>query len=319
MTLQKIALEEHFIHPDFQEYEAHVKAGKRAFFAEEIKERLPDFEKYRLEAMDEAGIDICVLSMTSPGLQAEHDARKAVRKAGLANEFLAGQIQKHPDRFAGFAHLPMQDPEAASFELTRCVREYNFKGAMINSHTNGIYLDDARYQEFWSAVVELNVPIYLHPADAYERPHSFQQYPILQGAFWGWTVETATHALRLILSGLFDRKPGLKIILGHMGETLPFLLWRLDSRFKTSVPTVALKKLPSQYIKENFVITTAGVCAREPLVCAIDALGVDNVLFSTDYPFENAVEAARFIESVDIGEEDRVKICSENARKLLGL
>ena len=240
-------------------------------------------------------------------------------RARQANDFLAGEIQKHPKRYAGFAHLPLQDAQAAAAELERCVKELGFKGALINGHTNGVYLDDSSMWSFWDCVDELDVPVYLHPASSFDAPHMYHGYPELVGPTWGWTVETATHALRLIVSGLFDRLPGLKIILGHMGEALPFMLWRLDSRWQISVPTVPLKKMPSQYIKDNFIVTTSGVCDNPPLLCTIDALGEDNVLFSADYPFEDTLVAAKFIDTAPVSEQVREKICYRNAERILKL
>ncbi len=305
--------------PSFHEYEAEIKDAMDADAYKEFSRRLPEFCELRLEAMDAAGIDISVLSQTSPGLQAEKDLLVAVRQAREVNDFLAAEIKKQPKRFAGFAHLPMQDPTAATKEVQRCVTELGFKGALINGHTNGIYLDDEIYLPFWEVVGDLDVPVYLHPANSFDTPHMFRGYPQLMGATWGWTFETGTHALRLIASGLFDRLPGLKIILGHMGEALPFMLWRLDSRWPIYKHKKELKKPPSQYIRDNFVITTAGACDAPPLLCSIAAIGVDNVLFSTDYPFESALIAAEFIEKAPISDQEKEKICYLNAERVLKL
>jgi 2,3-dihydroxybenzoate decarboxylase len=242
-----------------------------------------------------------------------------VSEAKRANDGLAAEVARHPTRYAGFAHLPMQDPGAAANELERCVRQLGFKGALINGHTNGVYLDDPAYLGFWERVQDLDVPIYLHPVQMAMRPPVFDGYPGLAASIWGWTAETGGHALRLVLSGLFDRCPRLKIVLGHMGESLPFALWRIDSRFKVYRPKVALQMLPSDYIRRNFFATTAGACQPEALVCTIAALGADRVLFSVDYPMEDSMEAAQFIETAPIGETDREKICWRNAAALLRL
>lgn len=305
--------------PGFDLYEGDVAKMMDAKSYQEFERRLPDFAELRIEMMNETGIDVCVLSQTSPGLQVEKDAAVAIRMATEANDFLCAQIQKFPSRFAGFAHLAMHDPAAAIAELSRCVRDLGFKGAMINGHTNGVYLDHEKYFPFWESVVELGVPVYLHPASSFDEPHMYKDYPVLVGATWGWTVETATHALRLIVSGLFDRLPELKVILGHMGETLPFLLWRLDSRWKISKQPRSLNKLLSQYLKDNFVVTTSGVCDNAPLLCALEALGSENVLFSTDYPFEDARIASEFIENAPVSESVKAQICYENAQRLLKL
>ncbi|CAN5466640.1 amidohydrolase family protein [soil metagenome] len=315
--MKKIALEEHFAAPEFSEYEAGVEKMMKEDDYCQFRDRLPEFDEQRLEAMDKAGIEVCVLSQTSPGLQAEKDALLALTKAQRVNDFLKQQIDRHPTRYAGFAHLAMHDCQAATKELERCITELGFKGALINGHTGGVYLDNPIYLPFWEKIVELDVPVYLHPADSFDSPHMYDGFAALKGAAWGWGVETATHALRLVASGLFDRLPQIKIILGHMGETLPFTLWRLDSRWQISKHDIELQKLPSQYLRENFVVTTSGVCDETPLKCAIEAIGINNVLFSTDYPFESVPLAFDFIEKAQITEAERAKICYENAERLL--
>jgi len=318
-SMKKIALEEHFWTEGFP----HTgKVGADLFepwFLRTIAAALPNFSELRIAAMDKAGIDISVLSLVSPGVQVERDADKAASDARRVNDFLAGEIAKHPTRYAGFAHLPMQEPEAAAKELERCVRQFGFKGALINGHTNGVYLDDVSYFPFWECVQTLAVPVYLHPVHMPVRPPVFDGYPGLAASMWGWTAETGGHALRLVLSGLFDRYPKLSIILGHMGEVLPYVLWRIDSRFKIYRPKVELKDRPSEYIRRNFLVTTAGACQHEALTCAVQALGADRVMFSVDYPLEDSMEAARFIETAPITEQDREMICWRNAARLLRL
>jgi 2,3-dihydroxybenzoate decarboxylase len=315
--MKKIALEEHFWTDGFP----HTgKLGANLFqpwFLRAMEERFAEFAELRLAAMDAAEIDISVLSLISPGVQVERDPAKAVSETKRANDFLAAEIAKHPTRYAGFAHLPMQEPAAAAAELERCVRKLSFKGALINGHTNGVYLDDARYLPFWERVQALAVPIYIHPVHMPVRPSVLADYPGLAASMWGWTAETGGHALRLVLSGLFDRFPQLSIILGHMGETLPYVLWRIDSRYKIYKPKVALERLPSDYIRRNFFATTAGACQSEALVCAIQALGAERIMFSVDYPLEDSAEAARFIEAAPIGDQEREMICWGNAARLL--
>ncbi len=315
--MKKIALEEHFMAPGFMEYEAAVTGLLNPQMLEAVNKRLPEFSQQRLEMMDKAGIELSVLSQTSPGLQGEKDAKIGARKAIEANDFLYSEIAKNPKRYAGFAHLAMHEPETATAELNRCVKELGFVGAMINGQTNGVYLDDQKYIPFWEKAVELDVPIYIHPGNPFQVPYVFKDYPAMQGAFWGWGTETASHTIRLIMSGLFDRLPKLKIILGHMGEGLPFTLWRFDSRWPGSIHTKELKKLPSHYIKENIIITISGVFDAPPLLCSMAAIGVDNILFSTDYPYEDPIVAAEFIDNVKISEEDRAKICYKNAERIL--
>ena len=317
--MKKIALEEHFWTDGFP----HTgKIGADLFepwFLRSIAAGFADFSELRIAAMDAAGIDISVLSLISPGVQVERDHAKAISEARRANDFLSVQIGKYPARYAGFAHLPMQEPEAAAKELERCVRQLGFKGALINGHSNGVYLDDARYLPFWECVQALAVPIYLHPVHMPVRPPVLEDYPGLAASMWGWTAETGGHALRLVLSGLFDRFPKLNVILGHMGEVLPYVLWRIDSRFKIYRPKVALERLPSEYIRRNFFVTTAGACQTEALICAMQALGPDRIMFSVDYPLEDSAEAARFIEAAPISEPDRELICWRNAARLLRL
>jgi 2,3-dihydroxybenzoate decarboxylase len=213
----------------------------------------------------------------------------------------------------------MQDPGAAADELERCVRELGFQGAMVNGQTNGSYLDDDRYSIFWERASALHAPIYIHPNNPPDMPFMFHGFPELWGPVWSWTVETATHALRLVFSGTFDRFPGAQVILGHMGETLPFQLWRFDSRLPISrAGRVQLKHAPSYYIRRNIKVTTSGVFSEPPLRCAIDALGEDNVMFSIDYPFEHSNLASDFIDGLSLSDELRNKVCFENAERVLG-
>jgi len=281
--------------------------------------RLTDFGDTRLGAMDRAGIAWAVLGLAGPGVQAERDSATAVRNARAANDFLAREIDKRPDRYAGFAHLPMQDAAAAADELERCARDLKFCGAMINGHTNGQYLDHPALYPFWQRVEALETLIYLHPADPIVPAPVLEGHKGLRRATWEWTFETGSHALRLIFSGLFDRFPGVKIGLGHLGETLPFLLWRFDSRAGPDFYAVKLAKPPSQYFKDNFVVTTSGMCSADPLNCTISALGSDHVMFAADYPFESAEESAEFIDHVPLADDVRADICFNNAARLLRL
>jgi 2,3-dihydroxybenzoate decarboxylase len=316
---RKIALEEHFLVEGFANIRGAEGSGAAAAFRRQAAERLPEIDALRLEAMDKAGIDIAVLSLFQPGIQGEPDTATAVRKAKTVNDTLAERITKHPNRFRGFAAVPMQDPREAADELERAVKQLGFKGALINGHTRGVYLDDPQCLPFWEGVAALDVPVYLHPANPMTIPAAFDGYPGLAQAIFGWAAETGGHTLRLVLSGLFDRFPALTLILGHMGEALPFYLWRIDSRFKISEPKVTLRHLPSEYIRRNIVVTTAGAFSPEPLRCTIDAMGLDRVLFSVDYPLEDSDEAARFIESAPLSETEREAVCFGNARRLLKL
>lgn len=315
---RKIALEEHFSTPDLSRYVARPTQSD-ALFAD-IERRLVDFDALRLETMDKAGIDICVLSVTTPGVQAEPDTATAVTLARQANDFLAGAVERQPKRYAGFAHLAMQDPAAAADELERCVSQLGFKGALINGQTGGHYLDEDIYLPFWERVAALDVPVYLHPGALADQPAMFAGRPELNGPVWAWTVETATHALRLVFGGTFTRFPTVKVILGHMGETLPYLLWRLDSRRACDLGVdLREEEKPSFLIRRNIAITTSGVCDPSALTDAIAALGEDNVMFSVDYPYEDSTVAAAFIEAAPLTETVRGKVCAGNAARLLKL
>ncbi|CAN1724235.1 Gamma-resorcylate decarboxylase [Hyphomicrobium sp. 1Nfss2.1] len=317
--MRKIALEEHFTTPELAKNYVARPTQSDALFAD-VERRLADFDELRLEKMDKTGIEMMVLSVTTPGVQGVSDSREAIRLAHSANDFLAREVQKRPDRYAGFAHLAMQDADAAAVELERAVRELGFRGALINGQTNGHYLDEDRYVPFWERVQELDVPVYLHPGNMADHPAMFAHRPELDGPIFAWTADTAAHALRLVFGGTLTRFPQVKIILGHMGETLPFLLWRLDSRREFDLgEELAPEALPSAIIKRNIAITTSGVCDAGALLAAIQALGDDNIMFSVDYPYEDPQVAADFIESAPIGEVARTKVCYGNAERLLHL
>ena len=270
--------------------------------------------------MDSIGVTKSILSLAGPGVQAETDTDTAVRLAQQVNDFLAEQIVAQPDRYGGFAHLAMQDPKAAANELERCVRELGMQGAMVNGQTDGTYLDDDRYAPFWERVSDLQVPVYIHPNNPPERARMYDDHSELWGPVWSWTVETATHALRLALSGTFDRYPGARLVLGHLGETLPYLMWRLDSRWEVSNRgDMTLQQPPSAYFRNNVWVTTSGMCADAPLRCALDMMGDTRVLFSVDYPFEKAAEAGDWIEAAPLSDDERRKVCHDNAAALLNL
>ena len=315
--MKKIALEEHFITPDFMKFTESELAAFKPEIVKDLKSRLLDFDSMRLQAMDGAGIDIAVLSLTGPGVQHLTDTTLAMKLARKINDELAERIAKKPERFRGFAHLAMQDPTTAANELDRCVHQLQFVGALINGQTNGHYYDEEQFYPFWEKVQELDIPIYLHPETSFQLPQNYNNHPELDGAFWGWTVETGTHALRLVTSGLFDRFPNVKIILGHLGETLPYLLWRLNSRWEIMKYTKNIKRLPAEYIKKNFYLTTSGMFAHGPLMCAIHEVGEDRVMFSVDYPYESSDDAAQFMSRAPIGEATREKISYKNALHVL--
>lgn len=320
MTTPKIALEEHFLHPDFVDYFAKTAINISPALFGKARAALEDFGEIRLQAMEASGVEKSVISLAGPGVQAEKRTDTAVRLARQCNDYLAEQIAKRPDRYAGFAHLAMQDPVEAANELERCVKELGMQGALINGQTGSTYLDDDRNAPFWERASDLQVPIYIHPNNPPEVIHMYHDHPELFGPVWSWTVETATHALRLVFAGIFDRFEGTRLVLGHLGETLPYLLWRLDSRWEISNRgEMRLKRPPSDYFKRNVWITTSGMCADPPLRCALDMMGGDRVLFSVDYPFENSKEAGDWIEAAAISEAERSRVCRENARALMKL
>ncbi|MGY4284900.1 2,3-dihydroxybenzoate decarboxylase [Bradyrhizobium sp. LM2.7] len=317
--IRKVALEEHFMAPGFETYSKvftkHMDVAAQSYLAS----RLGDFDDMRLAEMDKAGIDFVVLSQTGPSVQSELNPKTAVRRAIESNDFLAGQVARHPKRFGGFASLAMHSPKAAAGELTRAVETLGFKGALVNGHTHGAYYDDPSYDEFWERMQALDVPLYLHPTDPFVIPKAYDGHPELVGAVWGWGVETGTHALRLLFGGVFDRFPKLKIILGHMGEGLPMMRWRFDSRFAVYSHGITLQHAPSAYFGRNIVITTSGVCSPAALTGAIAEMGTDAVMFSVDYPYESTAIAADFIESSPMADDVRELVCSGNAQRLLKL
>ena len=311
-----IALEEHFLYDGLL---ATYDDTDRALLAPSRVPGLDEVGDMRIAEMDRAGIDLQVLSHTKPGAQEIEDGRQASALASAANDYLAEAIARHPTRLAGFATLSTGAPEAAARELERCVQRLGFKGAMINGHTRGAYLDQQRFWPMFEAAAALDVPIYLHPSNPHPLVYEayYKDFPQLGYASWGYAVETATHVLRLILSGVFDRFPNLRMIIGHMGEMLPFALWRADGRLTPKSPH--LKKSVRNTFIDHFSVTTSGVFSTQELLCTAGVVGWDNVLFSVDYPFESNVEAVRWFSNLPIAESDRVKVAHRNAERVLKL
>ncbi len=309
-----IALEEHYYDPEV----AKTFDGPEGR-APEIRRRLDDLGELRLKEMDEAGIDVQVLSHGAPSTQ-RLDAPTAVRLARDANDRLAKVIAARPDRFAGFAALPTPDPKAAATELDRAISELGFKGAMVHGLTNGVFFDDKRFWPIFERAQALDVPLYVHPAaphsavvDAYYKDY-VKDFPAILNAAWGFTVETATQGIRLVLSGVFDAYPDLKIILGHMGEGLPFLLWRIDHALsRPGNRRIAFR----EQFSRHFYITTSGNFSTPALLCSMMELGVDRILFSVDWPFVQNVPGTKWMSELQLSAEDKTKILSGNAKRLL--
>ena len=278
--------------------------------------RLLDLDAGRLSDMDAAGVDMHVLSLAMPGVQIfEKDV--AGNLATLANDRLAEAIRRHPSRFAGLATFAPQDPNSATKEMERAINELKLNGFIVNSHTENQYLDDQKFWPIFEAAEALNVPLYIHPrapSDGMAAP--FRDYR-LEGAVWGYGIETGTHILRLIFSGVLDRFPKLQIVIGHMGEALPFWLWRLDFMGAPGARAGRHNKLkPSEYFQRNIAITTSGVEDPMALRFCIDKIGIDRIMWAIDFPFQPTVPAVDFIESATLSDVEREKIAYSNAERI---
>jgi predicted TIM-barrel fold metal-dependent hydrolase len=328
--LRKIAIEEHILDPvntstDFAALAA--SGGLEASFYEVVLRRLRDFTSVRLPEMDAAGIEVSVLSLTAPGIEGIRDLTMAVADAQRVNDFLADRIRDGGGRFEGFASVLLQDTDAAITETERAVRELGLRGVLVNGYvdigadTTPHYLDEDRFDAFWQALADLGVPLYLHPRSSVEpvRRSLYGGHPELTGATWGFAPETATHALRLIYGGVFDRHPNASLILGHMGETLPFFAWRIQRAFEYNPFQARPDRRLQDYLSDNVYVTTSGNFSSQALITAILTMSADHILFATDYPYELPVDAARWIETAPISENDRRKIIRSNAVQLLGL
>jgi 2,3-dihydroxybenzoate decarboxylase len=284
-----------------------------------VAERLLDLGEVRLQQMDEAGIDVQVISH-APSVIQQLNAETSVELAIGANNALREAIDNHPDRFAGFAALPTPDPQAAAEELERAVTQLGFKGAMVHGNTQGSFHDDARFWPIFERAQSLDVPIYLHPGpplrtvvDAYYGDY-VPRFPQLASAAWGFTIDTANQAMRLILSGVFERFPDLKVVLGHLGEGLPFLLDRMDEALnRPGGDGVEFKRT----FCEHFYVTTSGFFSTPALLCTVLQMGIDRVMFSVDWPFVENGPGMKWMEAVPLSEEDRQKMFNGNARRLL--
>jgi 2,3-dihydroxybenzoate decarboxylase len=320
----KIALEEHFA--------IDATLGDSKVFGAQVWDRLGprliDIQDMRLAEMDKHGVEMMILSLNAPAVQAIHDVKRAIAVAREANDVLAAHVRKRPTRFAAFAALPMQDPEAAIAELTRCVKELGFVGALVNGFSQAgapdtaLYYDLPQYRPFWRACDQLGVPFYLHPRNPLPNDiRAYDGHNWLLGPNWAFHAETAVHALRLIGSGLFDECPNLQIVLGHLGEGIPVYIWRIDGRngWMKERHRYAAKHGVGHYFRKHFHLTTSGNFSTPALLNAVSEMGADRVMFSVDWPFESVEEGCVWFDRAEIGATERAKIGRDNAIKLFKL
>jgi len=284
--------------------------------ARAVLPRLLDIDAGRLADMDANGVDMHLLSLTMPGVQM-FDRDTAVALARLANDRLSEAVRRHPTRLAGLASFAPQDPRAAVQEMERAINTLKLNGFIVNSHTQNTYLDDPSNWPILEAAEALEAPLYIHPrapSDGMAAP--FRDYR-LEGAIWGYGIETGTHVMRLMLSGVLDRFPRLRVVIGHMGEALPFWLWRLD--FMASPGSRANLKnqlKPSEYFQRNIAITTSGVEDPLALRFCIDKIGIDHIMWAIDYPYQPSAPAVAFLESAPLSDEERAQIAHRNAERI---
>ena len=334
--MRVIALEEHYTTQALREANADHPLVRRSLVREyaeqdgegfkgpndQLLHQLLDLGELRLATMDAAGIDVQVLSHPTPGPEGL-ESSLAVRLAAEANDLAAEAIAAHPDRFAGFATLPMPDPDTAAAEFERAVNSLGFVGALVNGHVNGRYLDDQFFWPIFEAAEALDVPIYLHPAfppqavvDAVYSGFSQLVNTALASGAWGWHIDTGLHVLRLILGGVFDRFPRMQLIVGHLGEMLPSMLGRAGWMMN---PISGLEYPIGKYFTENISVTTSGFFDHPPFAAAAEALGIDRILFAVDYPYSQNEAGRAFLDGLPVSSPDKEKIAHGNAERLLKL
>jgi len=318
-----ITLEEHITTPDIVKAAPMAASGASPAFMQAINAKLLDMGEGRIADMDASGIDMQVLSVSANTVDKLEpaNANAVVRDA---NDRMAAAVRAHPGRFAAFATLALQEPDQAAAEFERCIRQLGFRGVMLNGTANGQFLDHPRFTPIFEAAQALDVPIYLHPApppqpvmDAYYSGLPDPLGFFLSTAGWGWHVETGMHCLRLMLSGVFDRFEKLKIIIGHMGENLPFSIARAEMVFGQRAPN--LKRSPGEYFCEHFYLTTSGYFTTPPFLCMLQVVGIDRIMFSVDYPFSPNTLGRKFLDNLAVSPQDMEKIAHRNAEKLLKL
>jgi hypothetical protein len=321
--MRTIALEEHITTPEIVKAAQMPVMGASAAYLQAIHAKLLDMGDGRIADMDAAGIDMQVLSLSANTVD-KLDAATANALARDANDRMGAAVRAHPDRFAAFATLALQEPDQAAAELERCVRELGFRGVMLNGTASGQFFDHPRFTPIFEAATSLDVPVYLHPApppkpvmDAYYSGLPGSSGLLLSTAGWGWHVETGMHSLRLMIGGVFDRFPKLKIIIGHMGENLPFSIARAEMVLGRGA--TAMKRSVGEYFSEHFYLTTSGYFTTPPFLCMQQVAGIDRILFSVDYPFSSNTLGRKFLGNLAVSPEDMEKITHRNAEKLLKL
>lgn len=320
--MRTITLEEHFATPGFLEgpgKRLKQNAAVPGSPVAGILERLCDIGEKRIAEMDAADVTMQILSLTAPGVE-QLEAAEAVKLAREANDHLAGAVQAYPHRFGGFATLPTAAPQESAAELERTVRNYRFKGAMINGHVRGRYLDDNFFWPILERAQALEVPIYIHPTpppqaviDASYGGFASSVTEMLAGAGWGWHIETAVHVIRMILGGVFDEFPKLQVVVGHMGEALPFMLPRMDN-MSTSV--TKLKNPISFYLRQNVHYTFSGFNFPATFLNLFLEVGVGRIMFSADHPYASMSRARSFLDQLPVSPADRERIAHINAEEL---
>ena len=289
----------------------HFQGNHRPVFVDNLQ----DVDFQRLRTMDELGVSMHLLSLTSPGVQML-DADRATGLAELANDRLAEIIARHPSRYAGLASFAPQDPKRAAREMERAINDLKLNGFVLNSHTNGEYLDEPKFRPILEAAEGLGAAIYLHPRTPPKPVADLANKYGLETGMWGYQTDAALHSLRMMYGGVFDDFPGLKFVLGHMGEGLPYWAWRLDYWGRNGGRRPPVKRAPSEYLQENFAITTSGMEWTPVLKFCIDTLGADKIMFAIDYPYQEPEPAVRWLDSADISEEHRAMIYSGNAERI---
>ena len=327
---RRIATEEAFAIPEQMEAQRELIASTQEYDPDlflwkvqtdpsgPVHNRLIDLYEMRMQEMDKYDVDVHLLALTSTGVQMM-EADRAVAVAEIGNDRLHEAIQRHPDRFTGLATIAVQDPPRAVKEIERAIKKLKLNGIMINSHTNGEYLSEQKYWPILEAIEDLNVPLYIHPrapiplmAKAYRADH-------LEHAIWGYQAETGLHGLRLITGAVFDQFPKLQVVLGHMGEGIPYWLYRLDfmyGKVKIDFGRRKLKLTPSEYFKRNFYITTSGMNWEPTLKFCIEAMGADRIMWAIDYPYQDHPDAVEFMDAARISEKDKQAIYHGNAERV---